>query len=293
MEAARCMLYAKSIPLLLWGEAVNHANYVLNRTLMKGNTVTPYEEYFNIKPDISNLFIFGSKAYYHIPKELRKKLDSKCREEIVVGICDTTKAFRIWDSEKKKIIISRDVCIDELAKPKDIPHSIPRDISTFEKFKENMLQEEMFPQMETTYRKENVLHMPMTDTSFIENDIQQENIPSTEAGGVAEVPKSLQNDTPTEVEFSISRDELVPDSIPVTSTANEPITADEIDPSMQVPTPTVRRSTRIRILRIIQSMVSLYLKRSTIHTSLPITKMPSPVKMHNCGVKRWMKKCKP
>jgi hypothetical protein len=59
------------------------------------------------------------------------------------------------------------------------------------------------------------------------------------------------------VEFSISRDELVPDPIPVTSTANEPITADEIDPSIQVPTPTVRRSTRIRIPRIIQSMVSL------------------------------------
>ncbi|EFX66099.1 hypothetical protein DAPPUDRAFT_332536 [Daphnia pulex] len=134
-----------------------------------------------------------------------------------------------------------------------------------------MLQEEMFPQMETTYRKENVLPMPMTNTSLTENDIQLENIPPTEAEGVAEVPESSQHHTPTEVEFSISRDELVPDPIPVTSTANEPITADEIDPSIQVPTPT----------------------RSTIHTSLPITKMPSPVKMHNCGVKKWMKRCKP
>ena len=41
MESARCMLYAKSVPLYLWTEAVHHANYVLNRTLMKGNIVTP------------------------------------------------------------------------------------------------------------------------------------------------------------------------------------------------------------------------------------------------------------
>ena len=109
MESARCMLYAKSVPLSLWAEAVHHANYVLNRTLTKGNDVTPYEAYFNVKPDVSNLFIFGSKVYYHVPKELRRKLDAKCKVGIVVGICDTTKAFRIWDFEDKRIRISRDI----------------------------------------------------------------------------------------------------------------------------------------------------------------------------------------
>ncbi|EFX61599.1 hypothetical protein DAPPUDRAFT_338786, partial [Daphnia pulex] len=83
-------------------------------------------------------------AYYHIPKELRQKLDSKCKEGIVVGIiCDTTKAFRIWDPEEKKMTTEE--------KKTDVPHSISRDISTFEKFKENMLQEEMFPQIDSYY----------------------------------------------------------------------------------------------------------------------------------------------
>lgn len=69
------MLYAKSVPLFLWAEAVHHANYVLNRTLMKGNIVTPYEAYFKTKPDVFYLFIFGLTAYYHAPKELRQKRD--------------------------------------------------------------------------------------------------------------------------------------------------------------------------------------------------------------------------
>jgi hypothetical protein len=41
MESAHCMLHAKSVPLFIWAEAVYHANYVLNRTLMKGNIATP------------------------------------------------------------------------------------------------------------------------------------------------------------------------------------------------------------------------------------------------------------
>jgi hypothetical protein len=51
---------------------------------------------------------------------------------IVVSLCDTTKAFSIWDPEEKKMKISRDVCIDELANLTDVSSSAPVDIRTFE-----------------------------------------------------------------------------------------------------------------------------------------------------------------
>jgi hypothetical protein len=89
MEAARSMLYARK-PLSLWAEAVHHANYVLNRTLCKGGATTPFEIYHGFKLDISNLFNFGSIAYYYIPSEQRRKLDSKSKIGIYVGICDTS-----------------------------------------------------------------------------------------------------------------------------------------------------------------------------------------------------------
>jgi hypothetical protein len=202
MESARCMLYAKSVPLYLWTEAVHHANYVLNRTLMKGNIVTPYEAYFNMKPDVSNLFIFGSKAYYHVSKELRQKLDSKCKVGIVVGVCDTTKAFRIWDPEQKKIKISRDVCIDELANLTDVSSSAPADISSFEKFQETMLSTELFQQMSPANKQIEMLPRYTTNDSPTSDDNDKESSPATEAEKPAEIPHSTGPHTPVEVENS-------------------------------------------------------------------------------------------
>lgn len=133
MEAARSMLYAKKffviqtfkknfsfhhlhlvtqVPLVLWTNAVNHANY--NRVPSKGSTITPLDAISRIKPDIS-LHIFCSKAYIHVPSELRQKLDSNCKIGLFVGICENTKAFRIWDSTDGKTKICRDVFIYEKA----------------------------------------------------------------------------------------------------------------------------------------------------------------------------------
>lgn len=49
----------------------------------------------------------------HIPDATRKKLDPKGREGIFVGYFDTSKAFRVWIPEKQKVVISRDVLVDE------------------------------------------------------------------------------------------------------------------------------------------------------------------------------------
>jgi hypothetical protein len=133
---------------------------------MKENIVTPYEAYFNIKSEVSNFLIFGSKAYYHVPKKLRQKLDSKGKVGIVVGVCDTTKAFSIWDPEEKKIKISRDVCIDESTHLTDVSSSAPADISSFESFQETMLSTEFFQQM--SLRK--IIHQPVMTT--IKREVQ-------------------------------------------------------------------------------------------------------------------------
>jgi hypothetical protein len=204
MESARCMLYAKSVPLSLWAEAVHHANYVLNRTLTKGNDVTPYEAYFNVKPDVSNLFIFGSKVYYHVPKELRRKLDAKCKVGIVVGICDTTKAFRIWDFEDKRIRISRDVCIDESAEPVG-EFSSSTDITTFEKFEEIMLEKETIQQMELDNKKEESIPALSINTPLDHQYSQQDNPQSNETGGAFEISQPIS----TEVEEKIPEEQLV------------------------------------------------------------------------------------
>ena len=114
VESVRSMLHHYSMPLPFWGEAINTAVYILNRvSSMTLHGDTPYTKWYGIKPDVSHFRVFGGLCYAHIPKPLRKKLDSKARECIFVGYCTTSKACRLWCPRKKKIVVARDVIFDE------------------------------------------------------------------------------------------------------------------------------------------------------------------------------------
>ncbi|MCO5609606.1 hypothetical protein L7F22_063836 [Adiantum nelumboides] len=81
MEMARCMLKAKSLPHKLWMEAVACAAHVLNRcTTRVLKTITPYESWYDRKPSVSYLCVFGCLAYAHIPQQLHGKLDDKTQD---------------------------------------------------------------------------------------------------------------------------------------------------------------------------------------------------------------------
>lgn len=114
-ESARTMLLASGLQLSLWSEAVRAAVYILNRTPnSRSINKTPFEQWFGTKPNLSHLKIFGTEAYVHVPKELgRKKWDAKARKVYLVGYEPTTKNYRLYDSTKKKVIVSCDVTFNE------------------------------------------------------------------------------------------------------------------------------------------------------------------------------------
>ena len=98
----------------LWTEAVATATYLINKSPTQANHGVPLDaQYFNKKPDVLNLQIFGCMAYVHIPKEHRQKLDSKTQRCLFLGYDDETKAYRLYDHIKKQVIISRNVIFDE------------------------------------------------------------------------------------------------------------------------------------------------------------------------------------
>lgn len=109
------MLRAKNLPKTLWAEAVNAAVYVLNRTThsSRKRIKIAYEEWTGRKPELSHTRIFGSTAYAHVPKQFRKKLDDKAKKLILVGYQDESSNYRLYDSKKKMIIVSRDIMFDE------------------------------------------------------------------------------------------------------------------------------------------------------------------------------------
>jgi hypothetical protein len=52
-------------------------------------------------------------VYIHIPKDKRTKLDPSGKKGIFVGYNETSKTYRVYVPEYKKIEINRDVMFDE------------------------------------------------------------------------------------------------------------------------------------------------------------------------------------
>ncbi|MCO5562234.1 hypothetical protein L7F22_015860 [Adiantum nelumboides] len=133
MEMARCMLKAKSLPHKLWMEAVACAAHVLNRCPTRAlKTITPYESWYDRKPSVSYLRVFGCLAYAHIPQQLRGKLDDKAVKCIFVGYSSGSKGYRLYNPATNKIFESRDVIFAETtAQPMvafDVPHMQTQDV---------------------------------------------------------------------------------------------------------------------------------------------------------------------
>ncbi|MCO5579718.1 hypothetical protein L7F22_033578 [Adiantum nelumboides] len=133
MEMARCMLKAKSLPHKLWMEAVACAAHVLNRCPTRAlKTITPYESWYDRKPSVSYLRVFGCLAYAHIPQQLRGKLDDKAVKCIFVGYSSGSKGYRLYNPATNKIFESRDVIfVETTAQPMvafDEPHMQTQDV---------------------------------------------------------------------------------------------------------------------------------------------------------------------
>ena len=115
MESARSMMAHAGLPNRYWAEAVATATYVKNRTPTTAirEARTPYECWYNRKPKLDHLRVFGCIAYAHIPKALRQKLDKKARKLRFVGYCKESKGYRLLDENTMKVLIRRDVTFNE------------------------------------------------------------------------------------------------------------------------------------------------------------------------------------
>ncbi|CAG9134816.1 unnamed protein product [Plutella xylostella] len=114
VEKARCLIYDAGLSKRFWGEAVNTAVYLRNRSIASGlNNRTPYEIWTGSKPDVSNLRIFGSKTMVHVPKERRLKWDKKAHQCILVGYSDNVKGYRVYNPNNDNVTIARDIVVIE------------------------------------------------------------------------------------------------------------------------------------------------------------------------------------
>lgn len=98
----------------MWGEAIRHAVYLLNRVPTKAvKEATPYEAWTKDRPQVDHLRVFGCICYMKLPSAHVKKLDNRSKCVVHLGREAGTKAYRVYDPETKAIHVSRDVIFDE------------------------------------------------------------------------------------------------------------------------------------------------------------------------------------
>ena len=95
-----------------WADAASTATYIKNRSPFSHRSQTPWELFLGRKPDVSSMRVFVSKAYVHVPKQLRRKLDSLSTTGTFIGYEPNSKAYRVL-MDTGKVQTSRDVTFNE------------------------------------------------------------------------------------------------------------------------------------------------------------------------------------
>ncbi|GKA78928.1 putative ribonuclease H-like domain-containing protein [Tanacetum coccineum] len=104
IKAARTMLADSLLPTIFWAEAVNTTYYVLNRVLVtKSHNKTPYELIIGRPPRISFMRPFGCPVTILNTLDPLGKFDRKAKEGFLVGYSMNIKAFRVFNSETRKV----------------------------------------------------------------------------------------------------------------------------------------------------------------------------------------------
>ena len=112
LEKVRCLLFTAKLPKYLWGEAVSTAVYLYNRTPHSQlQFKTPYQALYDTKPDITNIKVFRSIAYYKNKATGLKKLDPRAKKAILLGFGNNL--YRLYDIDSKRLTWARDVKILE------------------------------------------------------------------------------------------------------------------------------------------------------------------------------------
>lgn len=106
-QLARSMMIASSAPPSWWKFAVALANHIYNRVAPSG-TISPYEKFFGVRPDLSKIRVFGCRAWVKIenPESTWSPRSTCCA---YLGPNEKGEGFILYNYETKKIFTSRNV----------------------------------------------------------------------------------------------------------------------------------------------------------------------------------------
>lgn len=115
IEKAKCLISEAALPDCFWGEAVNAAAYIINRSINATTGEIPEELFRGERIKIENLRTFGCRVMV-LNDTKSHKFEDRSREMTFVGYDTQKKGYRCFDHVARKIIVSRDVKFHESMK---------------------------------------------------------------------------------------------------------------------------------------------------------------------------------
>lgn len=127
IERTRTVMIDSNIPKYLWTYIIHAVVHIVNRTMSRAVTgnITPYEALMNQvdknkdnRPDISHIFVLGSRTWVQIPKERRiaaQKLAPRAEEGILVGF-EGNHIYQVWVKTRPKghqLVRTSNISVDE------------------------------------------------------------------------------------------------------------------------------------------------------------------------------------
>ena len=123
VERMRCMLSHAKLPRSFWAKAMRTTVDLINLSLSAPLLGDVSQRVWTRKDVIyDHLKVFGCRAFVHIPKDERSKLDDKAKQCIFLGYGHDEFGYRLWDPVDKKIVRSRDVVFLEDQTIEDFGH---------------------------------------------------------------------------------------------------------------------------------------------------------------------------
>ena len=109
----RTLLYVSGLPAKFWSAALLHSVYLHNRLVHSETKVTPFEQYYGMKPDLAHLKVFGSRVCVKCSSDRSGKLDCNDFTRIFLGFTATDHNILYLDLETGLVKRSHHAQFDE------------------------------------------------------------------------------------------------------------------------------------------------------------------------------------
>ncbi|CAH9080868.1 unnamed protein product [Cuscuta epithymum] len=114
LEVTRAIMFSTKIPKYLWGEAVLHATYLINRMPSKilgfKSPINTLQNCFPTNRFIGTLplKIFGCTVFIKNPDKSASKFDPRGTKCVFLGISSTKKGYKCFDPKTQKMFVTMD-----------------------------------------------------------------------------------------------------------------------------------------------------------------------------------------